>query len=410
MSKEKNKIKFLPLDTNLSGLSIKTLKAGIKSHSKEDIGIVIFDQLANISYVLTKSQTSAANIQWLKSIKNHGKVKVLFANSGNANAFTGKMGVQNVKKIVSFLSKKYNCKDKEVIVSSTGVIGEQLPINRILQKLQDKEKKLKEDQQNWKGLAKSIMTTDTFPKSYIRNIIINKKKVKILGIAKGSGMIAPDMATMLAFIFIDIKVPRYLLNKIIKDIVDKSFNSITIDSDMSTNDMFCLISTNRLDCGSLKSINNPLINKLKEEIQKVAIELAKMIVIDGEGAKKLIEINISGALKKKDAKAVAMSIANSPLVKTAIAGEDANWGRIIMAIGKSKAKIFQKKIGLKIGKYKIVSKGELIKDYNEKKVNDYLKGKKINIEINLGIGKYESKVWTCDLTKKYIEINADYRS
>ena len=410
MIDRKNKIKFLPENYKISGLAIKTFKAGIKKKTKEDLSLVVFNELANISFVLTKSKTFAANIKWLKSIKKHGKAKVLFVNSENANAFTGKIGYENVKRIALAAANKFYCKKEEVIISSTGVIGEQLPIDKIINIFNQFEEKKSFSSQNWSSFAQSIMTTDTFPKIYWKNSVFNKKKIKILGVAKGSGMIAPNMATMLAFIFTDAKIPHSLLNKIIKEIVDKSFNNITVDSDMSTSDMFCLIATNKVNCGELRDINDSNIERLKTDLEEVAIELAKMIVVDGEGAKKLIEINVSGVYKDTDAKLIAMSIANSPLVKTAIAGEDANWGRIIMAIGKTKAKIKQEEISLKIGRYSIVKNGEVIKNYKEINISHYLKGSKINLFINLGKGKYSSRVWTCDLTKKYIEINAEYRS
>jgi len=410
MSNKKNKINSLPKSFKFTGLNIKILKAGIKSKFKEDIGLIIFDNLADISFVLTKSKTYAANIKWLKNIKKHGKIKILFVNSGNANAFTGKKGYDALRSIVLFLANKFNCEKKEVIISSTGVIGEQLPIQKILTAFSIlKEEKIKIEQ-NWESFTKSIMTTDTFPKMYFKKSNIKKKSIKILGVAKGSGMIAPDMATMLAFIFIDAKIPKYYLDKIIKEVVDKSFNSITVDSDMSTNDMFCIISTKNVDCGKFKGYTDPALTRFKADLKEVAIELSKMIVVDGEGAKKLIEVNIEGAKNTKDAKKIAMSVANSPLVKTAMAGEDANWGRIIMAIGKTKVKIAQEKINLMIGRHQIVKNGEVIKNYKENNVNKYLKGNSIKILVDLGIGKYTSKVWTCDLTKKYIEINADYRS
>ncbi|MBJ57437.1 MAG: bifunctional ornithine acetyltransferase/N-acetylglutamate synthase [Rickettsiales bacterium] len=409
MINKKNKIKFFSKENKIGGLTIKTFKVGIKSKSREDLSLIIFEKLASISSVLTKSKTSAANIEWLKSIKKYGKIKVLLAHSGNANAFTGREGYENIKKIIKLIAEKYNCKRKEIVVSSTGVIGEQLPIKKILNTISKSDKKENLFQQNWKLFAKSIMTTDTFPKMYSKNIIINKKKIKIIGIAKGSGMIAPDMATMLAFIFTDADIPYSLLQTMTNNIVNNSFNSITVDGDMSTNDMFSIISTNEKKCDGFNFDSHEL-NKLKNNLERVAIELSKMIIIDGEGARKLIEINVYRANSNKDARLVAMSIANSPLVKTAIAGEDANWGRIIMAIGKSKAKIKKQNISLKIGNYNIVKNGEVINNYNEDKINIYLRNTEIKLYVNLGLGNYQSRVWTCDLTKKYIEINADYRS
>ena len=385
-------------------------KANIKSRSRLDLAIIIFNKLANVAYVTTKSKTFAANIKWLKENKNISKVKVLMVNSGNANAYTGEQGYLNLKSIIKFLSHVFNCKNKEVIISSTGVIGEQLPINKIMTTLNNLTKKsIEKNNMNWESFARSIMTTDTFPKGIYKKTRIGNKEVKLIGIAKGSGMIAPDMATMLGYIFTDADLSSKILKELLIEINEKSFNSITVDSDMSTNDMVCFFSTRKIS-NTVKTIKDKMLDKFKKDLQWLAIELAKKIIYDGEGANKIIEVNVLGAHSYIDAKNVALSIANSPLVKTAIAGEDANWGRIIMAIGKSKAKLDQSIISLKFGKNLILKKGKVKKNYDEKIVSEYLKKNEIKIEVDLNLGKFFSKVWTCDLTKKYIEINADYRS
>ena len=385
-------------------------KANIKSRSRLDLAIIIFNKLANVAYVTTKSKTFAANIKWLKENKNISKVKVLMVNSGNANAYTGEQGYLNLKSIIKFLSHVFNCKNKEVIISSTGVIGEQLPINKIMTTLNKfTEKLIEKKNMNWESFARSIMTTDTFPKGIYKKSRIGNKEVKLIGIAKGSGMIAPDMATMLGYIFTDADFSSKVLQGLLMEVNEKSFNSITVDSDMSTNDMVCFFSTRKIS-NTVKTIKDKMLDKFKKDLQWLAIELAKKIIYDGEGANKIIEVNVLGAHSYIDAKNVALSIANSPLVKTAIAGEDANWGRIIMAIGKSKAKLDQSIISLKFGKNLILKKGKVKKNYDEKIVSEYLKKNEIKIEVDLNLGKFFSKVWTCDLTKKYIEINADYRS
>ena len=385
-------------------------KANIKSRSRLDLAIIIFNNYANVAYVTTKSKTFAANIKWLKENKNISKVKVLMVNSGNANAYTGEQGYLNLKSIIKFLSHEFNCKNKEVIISSTGVIGEQLPINKIMTTLNKlTEKLIEKKNMNWESFARSIMTTDTFPKGIYKKTRIGNKEVKLIGIAKGSGMIAPDMATMLGYIFTDADFSSKILQELLIEVNEKSFNSITVDSDMSTNDMVCFFSTRKI-LNKVKTIKDKILDKFKKDLQWLAIELAKKIIYDGEGATKIIEVNVLGAQSYIDAKNVALSIANSPLVKTAIAGEDANWGRIIMAIGKSKAKLDQNNISLKFGKNLILKKGKLKKNYDEKPVSEYLKKNEIKIEVDLNCGKFVSKVWTCDLTKKYIEINADYRS
>ena len=394
----------------LENVDIICGKANIKSRSRLDLAIIIFNNYANVAYVTTKSKTFAANIKWLKENKNISKVKVLMVNSGNANAYTGEQGYLNLKSIIKFLSHEFNCKNKEVIISSTGVIGEQLPINKIMTTLNKlTEKLIEKKNMNWESFARSIMTTDTFPKGIYKKTRIGNKEVKLIGIAKGSGMIAPDMATMLGYIFTDADLSSKILQELLIEVNEKSFNSITVDSDMSTNDMVCFFSTRKIS-NKVKTIKDKILDKFKKDLQWLAIELAKKIIYDGEGATKIIEVNVLGAQSYLDAKNVALSIANSPLVKTAIAGEDANWGRIIMAIGKSKAKLDQNNISLKFGKNLILKKGKLKKNYNEETVSEYLKKNEIKIEVDLNCGKFVSKVWTCDLTKKYIEINADYRS
>ncbi|MEC8100454.1 MAG: bifunctional glutamate N-acetyltransferase/amino-acid acetyltransferase ArgJ [Pseudomonadota bacterium] len=402
----KNFPKICPLENT----DILCGKANIKSRSRLDLAIIIFKNFANVAYLTTKSKTFAANIKWLKENKNISKVKVLMVNSGNANAYTGEQGYLNLKSIIKFLSHEFNCKNKEVIISSTGVIGEQLPIDKIMSTLNKLTKKLIEKKNmNWESFARSIMTTDTFPKGIYKKTRIGNKEIKLIGIAKGSGMIAPDMATMLGYIFTDADFSSKILQELLIEVNEKSFNSITVDSDMSTNDMICFFSTREIS-NKVKTIKDKILNKFKKDLQLLTIELAKKIIYDGEGATKIIEVNVLGAQSYKDAKNVALSIANSPLVKTAIAGEDANWGRIIMAIGKSKAKLDQNNISLKFGKILILKKGKVKKNYDEEIVSEYLKKNEIKIEVDLNFGKFFSKVWTCDLTKKYIEINADYRS
>ena len=405
---KKKTIQIFPNIKFLKNLQIDTIKAGIKSKLKEDIAIVSFKELANVASVFTKSKTCAPNITWLKKIKNNEKAKALYINSGNANAYTGKNGYQNVIKIAKHLADIFDCKKENIIISSTGVIGEQLPIEKILNSFSKLSNKKSENTQNWLSLAKAIMTTDTFPKGCYREININNKKYNIVGICKGSGMIAPNMATMLAFIFTDLQIPSKQLKAMLKDAVEESFNKITVDGDTSTNDMVSIFSLKKNKEKTFLDKKN--LKKFQENLNDVAIQLAKKIVIDGEGAKKLIEIEVFGAKNNLQAKNIALSVANSLLVKTAIAGEDANWGRIIMAIGKSPAIIDQKKISIQIGGFLIIDKGEINKNYIEKKLSKYLKSNEIIINIDLSLGPGNSKVWTCDLTKKYIEINADYRS
>ena len=403
--------KYFPKNLKIRGLTIQTGKFGIKSNIREDISVLVFEDLVPVGYVLTNSKTCASNIIWLKKIRSHGKARVLIVNSGNANAYTGKEGNDNIKKIISYISSKIGCRKEEVIVSSTGVIGEQLPINKIMKQLPGLLAISKNNNnQDWIKFAKSIMTTDTFPKAVIKNTKINGKSIKIIGIAKGSGMIAPNMATMLGFIFTDANLSKNILSALIKETTKETFNCITVDGDMSTNDMVALFATCKVNCGKITTIKDKKLNDFKKTLYEVSLSLSKKIIIDGEGAKKLVEVIVKGAFSDADAKKVALSISNSPLVKTAIAGEDANWGRIIMAIGKADVKLKQQKLSLAIGNQNIITKGKLIENYNELTVAKYLKQENICILVDMHIGKGKSKTWTCDLTKKYIEINADYRS
>ena len=394
----------------IPGICINTANIGIKSKTKEDVTLISFDELANVATVLTKSKTYAPNIKWLKKIKNNGKAKILFVNSGNANAYTGKKGYSNVLKIVDKLSEIFKCSKENVLISSTGVIGEHLPIKKIIDSLPLIYSKKNKKNQNWLSFAKAITTTDTFPKAAYKQTTIRNNKYSIIGICKGSGMIAPNMATMLAFLFTDANLSSFQLKKMLKSSLQKSFNNITVDGDTSTNDMVSFFSLNKRKSKLVKNFSMHELKKFQNDLDKVSIELAKKIIIDGEGARKLIEIEVKGAKSNKQAKNVAFSIANSLLVKTAIAGEDANWGRIIMAIGKSSSTINQNVISIKIGNNHVIKNGEIFKNYNEKIVTKHLRKNEVYICVDLQIGNGASKVWTCDLTKKYIEINADYRS
>ena len=403
--------KVFPKIDSLQGIEINTANVGIKSKIKDDIALISFKKLANVAIAITKSKTHAPTIKWLKKIKNNGKAKVLFINSGNANAYTGKKGYENVLKIVANLAETFKCDKENILISSTGVIGEQLPINKIIQAIPMIFSSKNKKKLDWLAFAKAITTTDTFPKGFFKETFIGNKKHSIVGICKGSGMIAPNMATMLAFLFTDANLSSETLKRMLNSSIEKSFNSITVDGDTSTNDMVCIFSLQSKNYfKNKKTFNKKKLENFQKDLDVVCIELAKKIVLDGEGAKKLIEIQVSGAKTDKQAKNVAFSIANSLLVKTAIAGEDANWGRIIMAIGKSSATIIQDKISIKIGQKYVIKNGEISKDYDEKLITKHLKQDEINIHINLFLGNGVGKVWTCDLTKKYIEINADYRS
>ena len=346
-------------------------------------------------------------------------------NTKNANTFTGIKGAQGLIEIAQALSKTLTLKSsqsaggvsevvkiKDLLFASTGVIGEDFPHTKIINRIPELVKKLRIEQNKfvWFKAASAIMTTDTKPKVAYEECKIGNKLIKISAIAKGSGMICPNMATMLAFIFTDANIPSVFLKAILKKVIATSFNSITVDGDMSTNDMVAIFSTGKAKNAKIYNVLDPKLQDFEKALHRLALNLAKQIIVDGEGAKKFITINIIGARSSSMAKNVGFAIANSPLVKTAIAGEDPNWGRIIMAIGKSGENIVANKIQLKIGNYLVAEQGKVEKNYIEKDVKEYMKWDSINIEVNLNLGNAEYKVYTCDFTHDYIDINADYRN
>jgi len=384
------------------GLRIYTFQSGFKKNS-DDLLIITFDEVANIAVVYSKTSTPSAPIIWDKK-NNKGKCKALIVNAGNANAHTGSKGIKIINQYVENLSKKLNCKKKEILVSSTGVIGEFFNPNLIINQV---NKIHNSKTKNILDAAKSIMTTDTYPKTSIKKIKIDNKIINIYGFAKGSGMINPNMGTMLVYIFIEAKISILSLNKILKNNLENTFNSITVDGDTSTSDTLAVFSLNKTI--NINSNSNNL-KKISSAIYEIMEDLSLKIIKDGEGVSKLIVVNIIKAKNNNQAKTIAFSIANSPLVKTAIAGEDANWGRIIMAIGKSYEKIDQNKIKISFGNNLLCEKGSRFEKINTKKIDNYMKNKVIKINVNLGIGNSNFVVYGNDLTHEYIRINGDYRS
>ncbi len=388
-------------DFNPNGLKIYTFNAGFKKKDK-DLLIIIFDQIINVCCVYSKTSTPSAPIIWDKQ-NNKGKAKALVVNAGNANAHTGKEGLNIIDKYVKALTKKIKCKYNEVLVSSTGVIGEKFNPSLIINKF---EKINSKNKNSLLASAKAIMTTDTFPKVSIKNINLDNQSFKIYGIAKGSGMIQPNMGTMLVYIFIECEISKQLMIRLLKNNLDNTFNSITVDSDTSTSDTLMMFSL------GIKNIN---LNKknfkiLNYKIYELMHDLSLQVIKDGEGVSKLIRVNVLNARSKNQAKKIAFSIANSPLVKTAVAGEDANWGRVIMAIGKTEENINQNKIKVLFGNNVVCENGSISKKINIKKLNNYMKNKTIDINVKLNLGKYFYTVHGNDLTFEYLKINADYRS
>ena len=408
----------------IEGLEISAISADLYKDGRDDLTLFYFREGANFAAVYTTSKVTSASINWNLHIKRHF-IKALMVNTQNANVFTGTKGAQGLKEIAQTLAKSLTLKSsqlpggvseivkiKDLLFASTGVIGEEFPYLKIKNRISELVKKLKTKQNKfvWFKAASAIMTTDTRPKVAYEECKIGNKLIKISGIAKGSGMIAPNMATMLSFIFTDANIPSVFLKAILKKTMTTTFNSITVDSDTSTNDMVGIFATGKAKNSEIYNVLDPKLQDFEKALHRLCLNLAKQIVVDGEGAQKFITINVIGARSSSMAKNIGFAIANSPLVKTAIAGEDPNWGRIIMAIGKSGENIVANKIQLKIGNYLVAEQGRVEKNYVEKDVKEYMKWDSINIEINLNLGNAEHKVYTCDFTHDYININADYRN
>ena len=400
--------KLFPNLPKIKGIRLTSIHSGIRYKNKLDLSLISMTKETNVACVVTRSRTPSAPVIWCKKIKNNGKARALIVNSGNANAHTGDQGIETVKNTVNSIANHTGCKKNEVYVCSTGVIGEFLNSNIITAAI---PKLIKQKESSWKEVAESICTTDTFIKGAKSICKVEEKKFSVVGIAKGSGMIFPNMGTMLGFVFTDLPLPVKILNILLKEAVEKSFNSITVDGDTSTSDTCLLFSTPSISLTkSIKLIGDKRLSSFRIALDKVLQSLAQQIVCDGEGASKFITININSVKSQKVARNIGLAIANSSLVKTAIAGEDPNWGRIIMAIGKSGSPLIQNKISISINKVKITNQGVLLSAYKEEVLAKKMKDKNIVIDIDMGMGKEKSTIWTCDLTKDYIKINADYRS
>ena len=413
---------FQDLD-HIDGLAISTTSANLYDYKRDDLVMFYFRNGANHASLYTQSKLISENIKWNLKIKAK-KIKALLVNTRNANAFTGRKGLRGLKLLADDLSEKLSEKEKlaeknpkkinptDILFACTGTIGEPFPTKKIQASILDLIEKVKYNQNKyiWMRAAMGILTTDLKPKLAMEECYIGKKLVKIYGIAKGSGMIFPNMATTLGFVFTDASISSNILKKLLKKNISNTFNAISCDGDTSTNDMVSIFATGEASNVEINSIDNPKLSKFNKSLMNVLLNLAKRVVADGEGASKFITVNVINSKKEIDAKKISFSIANSPLVKTAIAGEDPNWGRIIMAIGKANVNFNPNKISINFGKLKIVENGKLSNSYKEKDVNEYMKGEKIDISVNLNIGKMNFTVYTMDLTKKYIEINADYRT
>ena len=421
-SKNKRMLEFQDLD-HIDGVSISTVSANLYQDSRDDLVMFYFRDGANYASVYTQSKIISENIKW--NLNNKAKkIFSLVVNARNANCFTGKQGYKSLEKIADIVSEKLTekqkedednpkkIKPKEILFGCTGTIGEVFPEEKIKNKITDLVNSIKYTQNKyiWMKAALGIMTTDTQPKMAMEKCNIGNSEIKIFGVAKGSGMIQPNMATTLGYIFTDAYISNDVLKKLLKKNISTTFNAITCDSDTSTNDMISIFSTGKIKHAKINNSNDEKIKEFDSALYKVLLNLAKRVVADGEGSSKFITINIQNCKNENDAKKIAFSIANSPLVKTAIAGEDPNWGRIIMAIGKAGVPINFEKLSIKFGNNFIIQNGKLIIDYNETEVADYMKSENINIEVNVANGSKKFIAYTMDLTKKYIDINADYRS
>ena len=408
----------------IDGLQISAVSADLYGDGRDDLTLFFFNEGANFGAVYTNSKITSHTINWNLKIKRHF-VKGIMINTKNANTFTGEKGAHGLKEIAQALAKSLTLKSsqspegvKEIVkitdllFASTGVIGEDFPYLKIKNRIPELVKKLRKEQNKfvWFKAAGSIMTTDTRPKVAYEECKIGNKLVKISGIAKGSGMIAPNMATMLSFIFTDANIPSVFLKSILKKVTATTFNSITVDSDTSTNDMVAIFATGKAKNSKVYNVLDPKLQDFEKALHRLTLNLAKQIVVDGEGAKKFIVVNVIGAKSSSMAKNIGFSIANSPLFKTAIAGEDPNWGRVVMAIGKSGESVISSKIQIKFGKYLVAEQGKISKDYNESDLKEYMKWDSIEVEVNLNIGSAFYTVYTCDFTHDYIDINADYRN
>ena len=421
-SKKSKLSDFQDLD-HINGVALSITSAKLYNPPRDDLVLFYFRNGANFASVYTQSTIVSENIKWNKAINNK-KIKALLVNTRNANAFTGKKGFQGLKEIAEELAEKLTFKQKideekpekvkpgEIIFGCTGTIGETFPTDKIKNTISEIVEKIKYNQNKyiWTKAALGIMTTDQVPKLAMEECKIGNTAIKIYGVAKGSGMIYPNMATTLGYVFTDAKISPKVLKKLLLKNIETTFNAISCDGDTSTNDMVSIFSTGSANNLIIKNIKDERVKDFDQSFHRVLLNLAKRIAADGEGASKFITVNINKAKTEQDAKKVAFSIANSPLVKTAVAGQDPNWGRIIMAIGKSKVSINLNKLNISLGSIKIIEKGDLVENYSEDEAKDLMKEERIDFNIDLNTGSKSFTAYTMDLTKKYIEINSDYRS
>ncbi len=392
----------------IAGVRFATAEAGIKYKNRTDVLLVAFDEGTAVAGVLTRSKCPSAAVDWCRTNLGRASARGLVVNSGNANAFTGLKGRDSVQKTADYTARVLGCASSDIFLASTGVIGEPLDPRKFEAVLEGMAQRLQDAP--FIEPAKAIMTTDTFPKVATARLELDGTTVTINGIAKGSGMIAPDMATMLSFVFTDMPVAPAVLQSLLARHVETSFNAITVDSDTSTSDTLLAFATGKAGLTPLENLGDPRAEQFGEALRSVLHDLALQVVRDGEGATKLVTVSVEGAVSDQSAAAIARSIANSPLVKTAIAGEDANWGRVVMAVGKAGEPADRDKLSIRFGNLVVAVQGERAPGYDEAATSAYMKNEELEIGVSLGLGEGRFTAYTCDLTHRYIEINGDYRS
>ena len=403
--------KSYPEAPAIRGVRFATAEAGIKYKGRTDVLLVLLDEGTEVAGVFTRSKCPSAPVDWCRRNLAGGKARAIVVNSGNANAFTGMKGIKTVEVTAEIAARAAGCRPEEVFIASTGVIGEPLDPAKFEGVLQETATRVATGP--WLEAARAIMTTDTFPKVATRTVDLGGVPVTINGIAKGAGMIAPDMATMLSFVFTDAPIAAPVLQSLLSDGVGASFNAVTVDSDTSTSDTLMLFSTGKAAADGAPAIVDPADARLgafRHALHDLLLELAQWVVKDGEGARKFVSVTVTGAVTDDSAKRIGLSIANSPLVKTAIAGEDANWGRIVMAVGKAGEPADRDRLAIWFGGVRVAVEGARDPDYSEAATSEIMKREEIAVRVDLGLGEGTFTVYTCDLTKEYVAINGDYRS
>ncbi|MBI0434268.1 bifunctional glutamate N-acetyltransferase/amino-acid acetyltransferase ArgJ [Roseomonas sp. KE0001] len=398
----------LPPLPPIAGVRLGVAAAGIRYQGRNDLTLMEFAPGTTVAGVFTRNKCPGAPVDWCRAALKSGKARALVVNAGNANVFTGQAGRDAVQASAEAAAALAGCKSREVFLASTGVIGETLPHAKLTAALPALHAALSEDA--WADAARGIMTTDTFPKGSVRKAMIGGAEVTIAGIAKGSGMVAPDMATMLCFIATDAKIPAAALQAVLRKGVDASFNRTTVDSDTSTSDTVLVFATGQAKHPRVLAEGGAVLKDFARALHELLLDLALQVVRDGEGAQKFIRIDVTGATTARSAQRIAMAIANSPLVKTAIAGEDANWGRIVMAVGKAGEPADRDRLSVAVGGTWMAREGGVVPGYDEAPVVAHMKGREIEIAVDLGLGRGKATAWTCDLTHGYIDINGSYRS